>query len=186
MLSWLRGKRREPLGFIGMTLAEAGRTEFFAWFNFVPDPGARPGEARFLPGAPAFAGLAALAAQLDRAQRIDAIALTVARRFIDDPDQGMFAADLGKSFLQAALAPADRTPVQHLIDTIAFGGRFRRPTLRHAESPMPALNRDSAPYLVWLGRNPRWERPFAAVRLTLEAMPDGVRIAVRKSDGPPR
>jgi hypothetical protein len=171
-------------GFIGMNLDEVRQTHFFQWFNL--ELAVAPDAARkvFKPSGAKFHDLVTVSAQIDASQRIAMIELVVARSFIEDPREGMFAADIAKSFLEAALAPEDRAHIKHLIDTIAYGGSYAVPILaaRASDGPAPETARDSAPYLVWLDKNSHWRRPFDAVLLEVQnVMTDGtksVRLAV--------
>jgi hypothetical protein len=158
-----------PLGFIGMSLDNATKTELFQWFHFAPVASPTAGVAVFKPSGEKFHDLATLSAAIGGDGRITAIDLAIARSFIDDPRDGIFAADLGKSFLAAALPPDDRTAMQHLIDTIGYGGNFGRTVITGTPGPANLqIVRDSAPYLVWLDRNEYWQRPVGAVSLRLE------------------
>jgi hypothetical protein len=97
----------------------------------------------------------------------------------------MFAADIAKSFLDAALAAPERAHMQHLIDTIAYGGAYARPILAAARHGAELqIERLSAPYQVWLGRNPRWRRPFDSVLLRLENIENGAARTLRIVVGP--
>ncbi len=161
-------------GLVGMRRDEAALTGFFQWFHL--EPAARP-DARttlFKPSGASFRELVTITVRTDEAARIAAIELVIARSFIEDPRQGMFAADIAKSFLGAALAAPDRAHMQHLIDTIADGGAYARPILAAEPRRRPNLQieRDSAPYQVWLGSNRRWRRPFDTVLLRLENVED--------------
>ncbi|HXP73774.1 MAG TPA: hypothetical protein VN823_06480 [Stellaceae bacterium] len=160
--------RDQPL--VGMRLDQAGRTAFFLWFNLEPVARRDARTTAFKPSGPSFRELVTVTVRTDDADRIAAIELSIARSFIEDPRQGMFAADIAKSFLGAALAAPDRAHMQHLIDTIAYGGTYAKPILAAEPrgGPAPQIERDSAPYLVWLGRNPYWRRPFDTVLLELE------------------
>ncbi len=174
---------------VGLSLEEATRTGFFQWFNLEPAAQLDAHRTAFKPSGPNFRDLVAVTVLVSEEGRITAIDLALARSFIEDPRQGMFAADLAKSFLAAALEPADRAHMQHLIDTIAYGGRYARPILvRPDNRPEPQLERDSAPYQVWLGRNRDWRRPFDAVLLRLENVEIGgaplLRIAVSSQAEP--
>jgi len=158
-----------PLGFIGMSLDDATKTELFQWFHFAPVASPAAGAAVFKPSGEKFHDLATLSAAVGADGRITAIDLAIARGFIDDPRDGIFAADLGKSFLAAALPPDDKTAMQHLIDTIGYGGNFGQQVITRAPGPVNLqIVRDSAPYLVWLDRNEYWQRPVGAVSLRLE------------------
>jgi hypothetical protein len=158
-----------PLGFIGMSLDDATKTELFQWFHFAPEASPAAGVSVFKPSGEKFHDLATLSVAIGADGRITAIDLAIARSFIDDPRDGIFAADLGKSFLAAVLPPDDRTAMQHLIDTIGYGGNFGRQVITGAPGPANLqIIRDSAPYLVWLDRNEYWQRPVGAVSLRLE------------------
>lgn len=157
-----------PLGFIGMSMDDTTKTSFFQWFHFAPVTSPAAGIAVFKPSGEKFHNLATLSVNLGANRRITSIDLAIARSFIDDPRDGIFAADLGKSFLAAALPPDDRTAMQHLIDTIGYGGNFGRQVITGAPPANLQINRDSAPYLVWLDRNEYWQRPVGAMSLRLE------------------
>lgn len=154
---------------VGLRLEEAARTGFFQWFQL--EPTSRPDcqATCFKPSGPSFRELVTVTARTGDQDRIAAIDLVIARSFIEDPQRGMFAADIGKSFLAAALSPPDRPHMQHLIDTIGYGGQYARPILtgRRALQGLE-IERQSAPYQVWLGRNAHWRRPFDTVLLQLE------------------
>lgn len=165
-----------------MRLDEVTRTGFFQWFHLEPagHPDART--TAFKPSGPEFRELVTVTARTDDTDVVVAIELAIARSFIEDPRQGMFAADIAKSFLAAALAAPDREHMQHLIDTIGYGGTYARPILTAAPRGRELqIERASAPYLVWLGENPRWRRPFDAVLLRLENMADGPAPSLRIS-----
>ena len=154
---------------VGLRLDDAARTEFFRWFHLEPTARLDAHTIPFKPSGSDFRELVTVTARTSDDGLITAIDLAVARSFIEDPKQGMFAADMAKSFLAAALAAPDRAHMQHLIDTIGHGGRYARPILiLGAERRALEIEPDSAPYQVWLGRNSHWRRPFDAVLLRLE------------------
>ena len=171
---------RPAVGFIGMTLDEARRTHFFQWFNLAP-AGASEGPAVFKPSGANFRDLVTVSARTDADERIRMIDLVIARSFIEDPRQGMFAADIAKSFLEAALGPEDRASMQHLIDTIACGGSYAVPILAASAPgrPAPEIVRNSAPHLVWLDKNSHWRRPSSAALLEVQNVMAGGVKAVR-------
>jgi len=116
--------------------------------------------------------------QLDAIDEVAAAAIEIARSFVDDPNEGMFAADFAASFLTAALDGDDLAGMQHLIDTLRHDWRYARPRIALAHQPAPAIHVDSAPYLVWLGRNDRWARPVGNETLCLKRTDAGVWIGV--------
>jgi hypothetical protein len=173
-----------PLGFIRMSLDDATKTEFFQWFHFEPVESSAAGMAVFKPSGEKFHDLATLSVSLGANRRVTSIDLAIARSFIDDPREGIFAADLGKSFLAAALPPDDRTAMQHLIDTIGYGGNFGQTVIMRAPGPADLqIERDSAPYAVWLGHNEYWQRPVGAVSLRLENVERDGTAALRITVG---
>jgi hypothetical protein len=157
-----------------MPLGEALRTDFFQWFHLAPAERPDSHTTWFKPSGASFRELVTVTIGTDDTSRIAIVELMLARSFIEDPQQGMFAADIAKSFLGAALAASERAHMQHLIDTIAYGGTYARPILAAATRGQALqIERDSAPYQVWLGRNPRWRRPFETVLLRLENVENG-------------
>src|SRR5580692_5567936 len=107
-------------GAMGETLESARRTEFFAWFN-LEEAGRRaepPGEAvRFRPSGAKFRELCyldALTAPQAPGAPLVALELVVRREFIEGRD-GIFAQDLVKSFLLAALPDACREVLQEFL-----------------------------------------------------------------------
>jgi hypothetical protein len=171
---------RSAAGFVGMTLDEARKAHFFQWFNLEP-AGSSDGAAVFKPSGPNFRDLVTVTARTDADERIRMIDLVVARSFIENPREGMFAADIAKSFLEAALGPEDRVSMQHLIDTIAYGGSYAVPILA-ASAPgraTPEIVRNSAPYLVWLDKNSHWRRPSGTALLEVQNVMAGGTKAVR-------
>ena len=163
---------------LGATLDAAAATDFFQWFHLERQPGATNGQVEFRPSGAAFRDLVAVTIHQDARCIIAGAEIRIARSFIDDPDQGMNAADIAASFLTAALPPRDLAGMQHLVDTLRHHDRYARPRIAVAGQPPPEVHPDSAPYLVWLGRNPHWTRPESATALNLEDSGSGVRIAV--------
>jgi hypothetical protein len=167
---------------VGMRLDEVTHTGFFQWFHLEPAGQLDAHTTSFKPSGPDFHELVTVTARTDDAGGVVAIELAIARSFIEDPRQGMFAADIAKSFLAVALAAPDREHMQHLIDTIGYGGTYARPILTAASRARELqIERASAPYLVWLGQNPRWRRPFDTVLLRLENVVDGPAPSLRIS-----
>jgi hypothetical protein len=166
--SWFRA-RRERAGFVGMSPNDAARTHFFQWFALRPEGSGASGAIVFRPSGAKFHDLASVVVATGSGRGIEAIDLTIARSFIEDPQEGMFAADLGKSFLEAALPAEDLAAMRPLVDTIAHGGTYARPIISAAPGPGDVqIDRDSAPYLVWIGRSSDWQGPAGVVALRLE------------------
>src|ERR1700738_759124 len=95
---------RAAFGELGDNVDDLVASPFFAWFNLE-----RVGEQRhegtdvlsFRPEGPAFHDLAELRVSAAVDGRIDSVELRLAREFVDDRRNGMFARDLAKSLLRA-------------------------------------------------------------------------------------
>jgi hypothetical protein len=98
----------EVTGLIGLRLSEAQTaSDLFTFFHFAP---VGPEELRvttFKPTGEAFRPLVTLKVTTGDGGIIRSLQLLVARSFIDDPKQCIYAADLAKSFLLDAAAPSD-------------------------------------------------------------------------------
>ncbi|MBL8706234.1 MAG: hypothetical protein JNM30_15395 [Rhodospirillales bacterium] len=163
---------------LGATLDAVAGTDFFRWFHLERQLGASEGQIEFRPSGAAFRDLVAMTIHRDARGIVAAAEIRIARSFIDDPDQGMNAADFAASFLSAALPSRELAGIQHLVDTLRHHWRYARPRIVAAGQPAPEIHLDSAPYLVWLGRNPHWTQPESATGLRLEATGSDVRITV--------
>jgi len=131
-------------GMIGEDLQTVRSTsDFFTFFHLEPTgPLAAPGTIEFRPSGPQFRPLVRVTATVDSQGKIVAMSLTVLRSFIDDPQNGVFAGDIVKSFLrgappledQAALVPlAEDIELRQKADVVAFGAQPRLP----ARPPVP-------------------------------------------------
>ena len=109
---------------LGMSLAEAQRTDFFGFFHLV-ETGRDSDErgrtvATFRPESEAMSRIAAVGATLDGEGRIVGMSLSLARSFIDGRER-IFARDIAKSFLLDATPAADRAAVEPLAEEIWLG-----------------------------------------------------------------
>src|SRR5579883_2028502 len=89
-----------PLGLIGTAIDEIQQSRFFHLFHL--EPASQPNAHTFVyrPASAKFHDKVMVTAHTDATQRVNAIALVLARGFIDHPSEGMAAADIGKSFLE--------------------------------------------------------------------------------------
>jgi len=114
---------------VGMTLPNAEQQDFFNWFHFKENERkAEPDQqtiVSFSTGVNKYS--VQLAAIVDKSNDITAMSLVLPRDFINDPGAGVFARDIAKSFLAAAIADADLKSVQSLITEIEFGGQSLKP-----------------------------------------------------------
>jgi hypothetical protein len=122
----LSGGQTMAPGMIGVNLAAVQQgSDFFKFFHLAPTgPANAPGVVDFRPTGQ-FAALVDVAVTVDGADRITAITLTLARSFIDDPANGVFARDIAKSFLLGAPPPADSQQVRALASDIFSSGTVR-------------------------------------------------------------
>jgi hypothetical protein len=111
-------------GMIGADLTAVRQSsDFFNFFHLAPTgPANAPGVIDFRPSGSEFTSLVDVGVTVDGADRITAMSLTLARSFIDDPANGVFARDIAKSFLQAAPPPADAQQVGLLATDISRTG----------------------------------------------------------------
>lgn len=137
-------------------MADARASELFAWFHL--EPAERPD--RFRPGGAAFHDLAALDVRADGHGRVTGLTLRLARRFIDDPRNGVFARDIMKSFLRAAIPPDALATIPTLPDALAaiedLSQSAGMPIVRGAapwEHRVPAR---TLPYDVYVGSEADW------------------------------
>jgi hypothetical protein len=129
---------------LGMPIADAHKTDFFSFFHLeqsgsAPDSMGRP-ILIFKPTAAEFRKLVDVRTTLDAHDRIVQVDLLVARSFLNDRLQGVFAADIAKSMLTASLPLSDQPDVGSLIEEIT---NTRRQGTSIPESPG---------YLAYLGR----------------------------------
>jgi hypothetical protein len=144
-------------GTLGRTLESVRQSEFFQWFHLeqVERTPEGPGEnVRFRPSGESFRDLCwldALAAPTGEMVRIE---LVVRRAFIEG-NQGLFAQDLVKSFLNAALPDACRDVLHDFM----------------AEINEPGRNGETTAYHTFRGRHPTWREQTGWSRLWLANLP---------------
>jgi hypothetical protein len=140
-------------GKMGRTLATARQTGFFQWFHLVPTEQTmeQPGQVtRFRPEGETFGNLCFLDILEDPNGATVQMELVVLRSFIDGRN-GIFAQDLVKSFLVAALPDA----CQHVLsDTME-------------EFNSPAASKETPGFLVFAGRRNTWAKRTGWSRLSL-------------------
>jgi hypothetical protein len=117
----------------------------------------------FRPGAERLAPLVRLTATLDGDGRIKEMEMTLSRTFVDDPADGVFARDVAKSFLRAAMPADDLPDVETLANEIGFPRADPPGTATVRRAPPPALPaRPTPPYRVFLGEDAEWSRTLEA------------------------
>jgi len=158
-------------GLVGMQLSEArSSTDFFRFFNLEPvGPAETNGESsihHFRPSAPAFHELVELEVETDPADRISRLQLQLDRRFIDSPSQGVFAADIAKSFLLASGGVAERDALRSLANEIQFRN-LGRTVIMHRDAVPELPPTPGNGYLTYRGRRSEWTISTPAVAVTL-------------------
>jgi hypothetical protein len=105
---------------------------------------------------------------VDESDRLSGLELRLARRFIDDPRNGLFARDIAKSLLRDGLSSENAVFLADLINEIEFPRDLSVPVLtaRTAEVALPS--EPTPGYLVFLGRRGRYEVRLNGKTLIME------------------
>jgi hypothetical protein len=165
---------------------DAKQTDFFRWFSFAETGTARDADGNavvsFRPSGEKFHRLVKLDAVLDGQGCIDSLRLSLAKSFLDDNQDGLFARDITKSFLRSALPPPDDRTVASLADEIEWRHDF--PVITPASNVAPPLpTRPSTAFLAFTGGQQNYEEAYSRCRMQIEqAKTDGsqaVEITVR-------
>jgi len=111
--------------------------------------------------------LVKLDAVLDQQDRIAALHLSLAKPFVDDHKDGIFARDVAKSFLRSALTEPDAGSVTVLADEIEYRHNF--PVIAHASSQRPQLPpQPTLGFLAFVGRKQLYEETFSSSSLRIQ------------------
>src|ERR1700722_1920195 len=97
-------------GQFGSSISEALSTEFFQWFRLEKTAESRKGDLTnrsYRPTAQQFHDLIEVTLTADPTERLRSVQMSIRRSFIDNPHHFTMAADISKSFLQAALESSD-------------------------------------------------------------------------------
>jgi hypothetical protein len=139
---------------LGMSLTEAKTTEFFTWFNLGQTGTETDAEKRavviFKPTGDAFHKLVTVKTALDSRQHIVRIELLLARSFLDDKRQGVFANDIARSLLLDATSGADRDAIRGLANAISSNQKTGERLIKAVPLPAPP-DRPGPAYLTYLG-----------------------------------
>ena len=144
-------------GSLGRTLESARKSEFFQWFHFEKSERSAqdPGESvKFRPSGEAFRDLCWLDVLVAPTGAMVRIELVVRRSFIEG-NQGLFAQDLVKSFLNATLPDACRAVLHEFVTEINELGS----------------NGETTAYHTFRGRHPTWRVQTGWSRLWLANLP---------------
>jgi hypothetical protein len=154
-------------GLLGTKLAFAqAHSDYFQFFNLEPVGDAQSSVdgqiASFKPTGSAFRQLVTVYVKTDAKQIITGVRLVIARSFVDDQKNGIFARDLIKSSLLASVNAIDAASLQDLATEILYRD-VKRTILAGNEphlSPTP-----SAAYLVVSAANPSWETKLQSSKI---------------------
>jgi hypothetical protein len=159
-------------GQLGGRLEQARETNFFRWFNLQENAQQRNGAQTvitFKPGGQKFRHQVTLLVTTDPQDHIQVLELVLARAFVDNPRDGIFARDLAKSFLQAAVSDRSSQGLRDLINEIQYP-MFHGPPVISRTAPED-IKLPAAPtpcYQVYLNRQTACTLDLANQRLRLE------------------
>ena len=144
---------------IGSKLSVAEKTDFFVFFNFAPVGEEKQADGTldtsFKPTGDAFKALVTLDVGTDANGVITKLDLAVARSFIDDPKNGIYAADLVKSFLGNAAATSAGDEATSLAAEINTRTMMKMSGTLLTAQPLPQVSAaPSAAYQTYAG-NPQ-------------------------------
>jgi len=167
-----------------MSLMEAKKTDVFTWFHLVesgPEKDATGRRVVFHPEGKAFRKLVTVKVTLDSQDRVDAIDLLLARSFVNDKKQGVFASDIAKSLLLSAIPNSDQPAIKVLTDEIQSNEKSDA-TVLSAEPGAETPYKASPGYLTYLGKRYLYTQDLTGSTLRMENLKqddtDLLRIAV--------
>jgi len=160
-------------GVFGNTLAQAKRSEFFVWFHLEETSRKQEGALTvltFRPTSDQFHDLVAVEMTTDANDGLRAAALVIQRAFIDHTQSFTFAADITKSFLVAALEPADIGLIGEAALQIRgyqpAGSGMRVMYVRNAPEPI-APGEGETEYLTYAGKRRQFQRALETSNLSM-------------------
>jgi hypothetical protein len=154
-------------GLLGTDLTTArAHSDYFQFFNLEPTGGAQPSanETSFKPIGSDFRQLVTIYVETDSKQLISGLRVVIARSFIDDPKNGVFARDLIKSTLLATVNATDAASLDDLGTEILY--RDRKGTVLTRNEPQLSAT-PSAAYLVVSGTSKSWETKLRSSQIRL-------------------
>jgi hypothetical protein len=163
------GKKRANLRWENLEAAK--QSEFFRWFSFVEVESVKDAGGNILksfrPEGEKFRSLVKLDVALDKQSGINTLQLFLARRFVDDNRDGIFARDIAKSFLRSALPEPDADAVTVLAEEIEHRHNFS--VLTRAPAPDTQLpSQPSTGFLAYAGEQQFYEETFSQSSLRIE------------------
>jgi hypothetical protein len=162
-----------PIGdFLNHPLAEAERNGFFRWFHLAEtrrEPGPNSDQKIvYQPTGEKFHDLAIVIVTVNGDAMIQRIELMLKRSFIASPRDGIFASDIGKSFVLASLPEDVPEELRTLANEIAHRARTSQPLIVGPGYRSPKLSeRFSKAYEVYAGARPSHATTLAHYRFEI-------------------
>lgn len=167
------GFQRRPSSLLKKAIEEAKKGDFFTFFHLNKVGETTEIQKRtvisFKPDKDSpFYSLVTVKVTLDN-RSITQIDLILARSFIEDRKNTLFARDIAKSLLQDGLPAEDKAKVIDLIHEIASPSGSDAPTVLMRKGAQPKLPDSPSPgYLTFLGRKPMYDQKLPKSVLHLE------------------
>jgi len=158
-------------GLLGADLNRARLgADYFRFFNLEPIGLAQRLEngeqlLAFKPSGAAFRDLVTIYVQTDPKALISMFRVVIARSFLDDPRNGVYARDLIKSSLLDCVNEVDAGNLKELADEVQFRDLKGTLLVRSGLPALPAM--PSTAYLVVNGTNSAWETTLSSTKITL-------------------
>jgi hypothetical protein len=176
-------------GLLGMSLADAQKTDFFSWFHLEEtgrekDSGGRT-VVTFKPNAEAFHKLVTVQTTLGAQDQIAQIDLYLARAFVNDRMKRVNANDIAKSMLLDAVPGSDRADIKTLVDEIE-SNRGSDMQILSARPPAETPVKESPGYLAYLGKRYVYTQQLSSSVLHMENVKQSgedwidIQVAVKK------
>lgn len=171
------------MGFLAHRLEKIRKdSDFFTWFHLEETgPAREEGERKILefkPSGEAFRDLVSINVVTNGEGRIQEMHLALARSFIDDATNGIFARDIAKSLLRAAVPRENQPDIEDLTNEIEFLFSSGRAVIT-AQQDLPKLpDQPSVGYQVFLGREKLYEQVFSRCVVRLENASDILKLSL--------
>ena len=159
-------------GFLEPRLEEAQQSEFFTWFHLEQTDTTQDGQGHaiisFKPEGEKFRAWTTVNVTVDKHNQVLAMELILARSFIEDRRDDIFARDIAKSFLRAALSQEDHKAITDLVNEIEYPQDLMilPLTARQVEVQLPAI--PTPGYRTFLGQQPAYTQTLSRSMLRLE------------------
>jgi hypothetical protein len=177
------------MGFLGHRLEKIRKdSDFFSWFHLEETgPAREAGDNKILtfkPSGEVFRDLVTLNITLNAEGRILEMELLLARSFINDGANGIFARDIAKSLLRSAIPRENKDDVADLANEIEFQSSSTRPVIT-ATQELPKLpDQPTLGYQVFQGKEKRYEQVLSRCVVRLENAADGLKFSLTNRGSP--